>query len=451
MKFDRNILPPIDEKINFTFPKFTKIKLANDAELFFVEKKKIPIVQMQLLFNCGSNFDPAGKKGLANIFAALIDEGAGNMDALQLSDQLERLGTSIRIYCNHDFITASLLCLKENLDQSLSILKMILNEPHFHNKDFEREKNRILVTLQQHRDDPEIIADVLFEKKIFESQKMYSQFSAGVSTDISNLKLDDVKNFYEDNFKNSIVSIFCCGDIDRDELKSKLDSSILATSRECKRFKLHCGEVENKKIFVHHKVDSPQVELRLGVQVQIRNENNFYARQIVNFILGGQFSSRLNLNLREKLGLTYGIRSSFNYFMNASYFQIATSVDVDNSARAMDEIIREKKLLAQTITDEEIKFAKDSIVRRFPLAFETNSQIVNWLGSAFIYKLTNDYLEKYNSEIESVTKEKIIKTIDEDFRFEDIIVLVGDSKRIKKSLEKNIANDWQLVEEQLDF
>lgn len=451
MKFDRTIFPVIADKIEFDYPVYSLTNLKNRSPLYFVKKDKLPIVQIQLLFNAGSNFDPDGKNGLANLFSALIDEGAGGMSALQISERLEQLGTTIRISCNHDFILFNLLCLKEKFEESLMVLNSILNQPHFDEKDFKRELNRIKLSLRQYGDDPEIIADIFFEKILFDGAGLYNHFPTGLSSNLDAIQLKDIKKFYVETFCNAELAILSAGNLTEVELSAALEKLFDFHKKNITSIHLNNELHSRKKIFIHHKENSPQTEIRFGLRVDKRNEINFMPRTILNFIFGGQFSSRLNLNLREKRGLTYGIRSSYNHFKRAAYFQIAASVDVENIGVALNEIANEKNRLIETLTDEEIKFAKDSMIRKFPLGFETYSQIVSWLGSAYVFDLPENYLEGFSDRVYSVGRNELSAIYEKDFLADELIILVGDAEKVRKSLDENNIYKGEVVVQQCEL
>jgi zinc protease len=193
-----------------------------------------------------------------------------------------------------------------------------------------------------------------------------------------------------------------------------------------------------RKIYVLHKHESVQTEIRIGHLSSKRNDKDYFQKQILNLILGGQFSSRLNLNLREKHGYTYGINSRFNYLKDDAYFAISTSVNTKNTAGAINEILNELNNIYDGITETELAFAKSSITRRFPLNFETYSQIASNFGNKIIHNLTDDYFETFLSEVSNVKIEEVNKEATKSINPDcTIIVLCGDEKKIQEQL-KNI-------------
>jgi zinc protease len=190
-------------------------------------------------------------------------------------------------------------------------------------------------------------------------------------------------------------------------------------------------KISQQKNFIINKKDAVQTEIRTGHVSNKRSEKDFFQKQIMNLALGGQFSSRLNLNLREKNGYTYGVHSRFNYLKEAAYFEVSTSVDVENTVNALREIYSEINKIKGGITEEELAFAKSSLTKRFPANFETYQQISSNISSKIIHNLPDDYFETYINKVNSVSLDSVIKTvIDSIHPGELITVLVGDSKKI---------------------
>jgi zinc protease len=190
-----------------------------------------------------------------------------------------------------------------------------------------------------------------------------------------------------------------------------------------------------------------QTEIRTGHLSSKRNEKDFLQKQIINLVLGGQFSSRLNLNLREKHGYTYGVHSRFNYFKEAGYFAVSTSVDIENTANALREIFSEINMIKEGITEEELRFTKSSLTKRFPSNFETYGQIASNISSKIIHNLPDDYFETYIQRVNSVSLEEVNKiTVGSIYPDELITVLVGDSKKIIKQISKEEFGETIVIE-----
>ncbi len=456
MNKSRTKIPLPAEEITFHPPKINQQNLDNRLNILFVRKEKLPILQFNLLIESGSKFDSPNKLGTNNLLAALIDEGAGGLTGLEINDKLDSLGSDITIYCNHDYIYFSLTSLSENISPTLEILSKIIFEPHLLEKDFTRESNKIKTYLTQIIDDAEELADKIFDKIVYDKNDFYGSYTLGSLNTLENIKNDDIKSSHQNSILKNIYNFSIVGNINEDNILNLLDKyflSLLKGNRKTDQltnkdffYELTYNE---QKIYLYNKKDSTQTEIRIGHLTEPRNENNFIARNIVNTILGGQFSSRINLNLREKHGFTYGARSSFSYKKLGGHLEISTSVNIENTGEAVKEILKEMDLIRENITNEELEFSKSSLIRRYPLTLETYPQIASMLNTKIIFNLSDKYFEDYLENIKNIelkeVQETAIKYIHPD---NAVIVLVGDKEKIIDSLNKVNLNNFIKVDEE---
>lgn len=445
---------PTDE-IVFHFPEINQLKLNERTNIFFIKKEKLPIIQLNLLIESGSKFDPIDKSGTNNLLALLIDEGAGGLTGLEINDKLDSLGSDITIYCNHDFIYFNLTSLSENFAKTLEILSKIIFEPDFLEKDFTRERNKTQTYLTQILDDAEELADKIFEKIVYGENIFYGSYILGNLNTIKNIKNDDIKISHQNNILNNRYNFSIVGKMYEDNLINLLNqyfpfnlNKIKTDQNGDKKFSYKLI-YNHQRIYLYNKKDSTQTEIRIGHLTESRTENNFLSRNIVNTILGGQFSSRINLNLREKHGFTYGARSSFSYKKYGGHFEISTSVSIENTGEAVKEILKEMDLIRKNISNEELEFAKSSLIRRYPLTLETYPQIASILNTKIIFNLSNKYFEDYINNIKRIELEEVQETAIKYIHPENsVIVLVGDREKIIDSLNKVNLNNFIEVDEE---
>ncbi len=436
MSLNRSIKPIPTDEILFSIPEINEFKLENGLKVLFVKKDNLPIIQMNLIAECGSKFDPENKKGLANLFAMLIDEGAGSFNALELSDEFEMLGANFNIGCGNDTINFTLQTLTDNFDKALQIYSTVILSPHLNEKDFEREKRKIKIKILQIQDDPENIASSLFDKITYGENNPYSFQTIGYEDTITNISVNDVKDFYAQYFKPNNSSLIVVGDISIEILKEKLNRNLSSWANEnTASLEIKRNKKSSNQIYIFDKKGSVQSEIRIGHLTSKRNENNYFAKHILNTILGGQFSSRINLNLREDKGYTYGAFSRFNYLKDDAYFYVSTSVGQENTANAVNEIVKELSKIKDGVTAEELLFAKSSIIRKFPSSFETYSQIASILSGKVIYNLEENYFDNYINNIKNVTREEVKKSAEKNvFSHQLVIVIVGEKEKIEAGL-----------------
>lgn len=448
MLIDREKRPASSGEVNFTIPSVHSFTLSNGLKIFFSEKNELPIVRVIFFVNSGSRFDPDNMKGLCNLLTMCIDEGAGNYNALQLADEFEMLGAQFSVSCDPDVSLISLQILSENFTPALSLLSDVITRPHFNDEDFRREKNKALVRLNQVKAEPDYVADVSFEYFLFGKYCPYAFPVLGTERTIQNIQPGSVKNVYKTKFAPSNSAMIVVGNINYDSLLQQLELvlknwNIKSLSDQTT---LNVG-ISGEKVFIINKPDSLQTEIRVGHLSSKRNEKDFFPKQIINLVLGGQFSSRLNLNLREKHGYTYGVHSRFHYFREGGLFEVSTSVDVENTSNALREIHSEIIKIKDGISKVELDFAKSSLTKKYPSNFETYRQIAANIFTRVLHNLPDDYFETYIEKIQSVNLEDINKITNEIFYpYELTTVLVGDGKKIFNQLNKKEFGEVMVLE-----
>jgi zinc protease len=452
-KIDRSKKPLPENEINFSLPEIQKFSLDNKLEVYFVQKNDLPILQLNMIVNVGSKCDPDLKKGLANLTSMLIDEGAGNYDALELSDEFETLGSHFNIGTTQDNVFLSLQTLKENFQRSLDLFSTVITKPHLNQKDFEREKRKLLIRILQLKDEQDQIADLAFEHLIFKNSNPYSFPLLGDEKNVNNISIDDAKNFYNLHFNPADSALIVVGNSNLDELKENLNLFFAQWKpADISTIPINKSLINKTQIYLVHKEGAVQGEIRIGHLSSKRNEEDFYSKTLLNNILGGQFSSRINLNLREDKGYTYGASSRFVYFKDGGYFWVSTSVGSENTGNSVKEIMNELNAIKAGATQKELDFAKSSAIRRFPSNFETNKQIASNIAVKYIFSLPDNYFNNYIQNLKNVDLEEVnqaaVKNI---FPEESVIVIVGDKNKITNQLEKLNLGEIKLIDYPINY
>jgi zinc protease len=449
MSFDRSQIPqPIQEK-TFTLPKIKSFVLSNGLKVLCVQREFLPIIRMNLITGCGSIFDPKNKNGLANLFTMMIDEGAGDYNALELSEEFDILGSSLSANCNHDNIFLSLRTLSENFERSLELLSLIILKPHFNDQDFQRERRKIEVKLLQQKDEPEELAYLTFGHLVHGKNNPYAFPIHGYDDSISNINIDEIKEFYRNNFSPNNSSLIVVGNISEDKLIGSLENHLnywgSTSNLDVPKFEF----IKNKKsVSILNKEGAVQTEIRVGHRSSSRNTPDYFSKTMMNTILGGQFTSRINLNLREAKGFTYGATSNFSYYKNSGEFCVSTSVSSENTLPAVNEILKELENIKIGVTPEELDFARSSIVRKFPSQFESDGQIASNLSLLAIQNLPHDYFDNYTENIKNVSIEDVNKAAVNNIAMDEMsIVLVGDKNKLLDSFSTAGIGDVKIINE----
>lgn len=436
MNFDRKIVPNSDLEKSFSFPNYEKIKLNETSNLIYSYNDKLPVVQIIFTIKAGSKFVTSEKSGLSQLTSMMLDEGAGPYNALELNNKIENLGIRFTISSNDDSIFISVLTLNDNLEEVFQILNYVLTEPHFNEKDFQREKRKLLTSISQRKDNPDTLADIGFYHSIFSVNHPYRLSKSGYTESVNNISVDDIKEFYNKHFTKNGLIVSVCGNIGKDFLLRNLNSILNKLNHNNIYVNPTTNfELFNSSIYLINKPDAPQSEIRIGHQDKGVNNKDIFAKKLSNMILGGQFSSRLNLNLREKRGFTYGVSSNFDYMQELGLFRVQTSVSSNNTVETISEILKEMKVMSESISEDELSFVKSSSIKRLPLGFETVSQIASNYLNKFLLNLPEDYYNNYVNNISNIKLEDVLTASKKYIKAENsIIVICGDSKKYKNDL-----------------
>jgi len=434
---ERSVIPIPTKELLFNIPEIKFLKSGNGIDISFVHKEKLPIIYSEIIIFSGSRFDPPDKKGLGYLTSLLIDEGAGEFDALQLSEEFEKLGSVFSVSTDHDTTILSILSLTENFERSLELVSKIVLQPKFEEKDFQREKKKVLDRILQLKDEPSFIASSAFERRVF-GDSYYGFPEIGFAESVAKISNEDVKDFFAETFTSSNAKIVAVGNLKESEiveLFNKYFNGWTSSSDNTQHFEI--PKREKTSYYFIHKADSAQSEIRVGHISNKRNTFDFIPTRIMNTILGGQFSSRINSNLREKRGFTYGANSSFHYYKEAGLFEISTAVNIENTGEAIIEILKELNGIREHISDEEINFAKSYLIKQFPSRFETLNQIAKNLESLLIHSLPIDELINYTNKVQSVTNEEVISSAVKNVLPDQlVVVVVGDRKKVFEQLKQ---------------
>lgn len=442
---NRKIKPAASGSIHFNLPKIYKEKLNNGLEVYYVQKDKLPITKLNLILPAGSRYDDYGLEGISYLTALLVDEGTKKYTSLEFDNEIDKLGSSIDISTNVDNVFISLLSLEENLERSLELYSRILTEPRFDDESYEREKKKHLTKIIQSFDDPSYLAANAFQKVLFRNT-YYETPTLGNANSVNAITNNDVKDFNRKFYNSSDAKLVIVSSLDKDNIFTLLNK-YLAEWELKPEVKTHSLNQDNKpaKIYFIHKEGAAQTEIAAGHLSPKRNEIDYFSAQLANAIFGGQFSSRINLNLREDKGYTYGASSSFNFNKEIGYFSLSTSVQSEYTLHSITEIDKEIKGLREFISEEELAFAKSYMVKRFPSLFETFSQVAQHLSSQVIHNLPDDY---YDSYIENISSPSLTDVQEAAFKYMQPhniqYFIVGNKELIWDELKQN--DKFEVVE-----
>ena len=450
--FNRVDPPAAGEVKNFTLPQADKIFEPSGQSLYHYQRDILPIVNLIVAFPIGVKNEKADKQGFLHLLCAVLDEGTKNLTSLEFSDKIEFLGSSVSVHADYDFTLVSVQSLKDNFKPTMELVSEMLMHPRFDEQDFNRETNKALVRLRQMKDIPDAIVEKVYREVVYGKNKAYASSTYGKTETISKFKFETLSQWYNDVMMQQTPAIFSAGAFTSPEFSEILRTYPLSkNSITPDAISGYTPEVREAKIYIVHKESSVQTEIVMGHQTNGRTEFDFFTKIILNMIFGGQFSSRLNLNLREKNGLTYGVSSGFSHHVECGDFRISTSVSTSDTGKALKEIISETERLSQDITLQEVEFAKSSLINRFTLNFETNGQLVANSFTKHMFHLPDTYYETYIDNVMKTGLDGVVEAARKRILKNSFqIVLVGNAEEIEKSLlANNITIPIERVENDL--
>jgi predicted Zn-dependent peptidase len=423
----------------FALPSIQRRTLSNGLELVIVEHHDLPVVTLNMVLRTGAASDPTEASGLASITSALLDEGTQTRSALDISNELAAIGARLGTGADWDLSGVSILTVARHLDRALEIFTDVLTNPAFPERELELQRNSRLTTIMQRRDNPQDIAGVAYASLLYGRQHPYGHAIIGDEESVRAITNHDIKSFYETYYRPNNATLIVVGDVSPDSLAPRLESAFARWERA----PVPAASIatpsapEHAALYLIDKPGAAQSTLVIGQVGPMRSTPDYFPLLLMNMMLGGQFTSRLNLNLREDKGYTYGARTFFDYRRGPGPFAASTSVQTDVTKEAIEEILKELRGIRGEIpiTDAELDFSKQAVIRGFPRSFETPEQIANRLADVVLYGLPDDYFNHYIDNIRSVSREAVA---DVARRYLDpskmIILVVGDREAIEPGL-----------------
>jgi len=431
-------LPKPGPQPKLSLPPIEKTELANGLEIWMVEQKELPIVSMNLVLKTGSSNEPDAKVGVSTFMSQLLEEGTKTRTAADIANQLQSLGANINTGSGWDSTNVTLQTLTKNLDQALEIYSDVIQNPAFPAKELESRKTRSLIGLRQLRSNPNAISNVVYNKVLY-GEHPYGRVNNEAT--IKAITRDDLVNYYESNFRPNNGVLIVVGDFDKAELKSKIEKSFAnwkagdVSARSLPAAK----PIEKARIFIVDRPGSAQSVVSVGQVGVDRSNPDYYALNVMNTILGGGFTSRINMNLREDKGYTYGARSGWSFRRGAGPFSAGGDIQTAYTKEAVAEFIKELNDIrgGRPVTQKELEYNKQSLIRRFPAGFETVGQMSQQLANLVVYDLPDSYINDYIAKVNAITVEDVNRVAKQYLDPAKMaIVIVGDRKVIEPGLKE---------------
>jgi predicted Zn-dependent peptidase len=437
---DRTKPPGLAPTPQLDLPAIQKRALSNGLAVWLVESHEVPIVQVNVVVRAGAGDDPAGKFGTASLTAAMLDEGAGSRSALELADAVEFLGAGLTTTSSFDASAVRLNVPVERLRDALPLLADVTLRPTFPAMELERLRQERLTALLQARDDPASIAPMAFSRIVFGAMHRYGTGAVGTESSIKTLSIGDLTAFHAAYYQPANAVLVVVGDITPEAVLPQLEKQFggwRATAAPARRTPVPAApQIARGGIYIVDKPEAEQSQIRVGWVGVPRSTPDYFALIVLNTILGGSFTSRLNQNLREEHGYAYGAGSSFDMRLSAGPFVAAAGVQTDKTAESVREFFNElTRIITEPIGADEIAKAKNYIALGFPAEFESSADLSRQLEELIVYQLPDDYFERYIANVQAVTADaaqKVAQTYIQPPRF--AVVVVGDRTVIEAGI-----------------
>jgi zinc protease len=385
--------------------------LSNGLTVLHSENHSLPIVMVTLTVKAGQRHEPKEKAGLANLTAELLTEGTKNRSSREISEEIDFIGASLNASAENDFTTITLSVLKKDIDKGFGLFSDILLNATVPQAEIDRKREMVKGSLRQREEDPSFLAGRAFKKEVF-GEHPYGRLIEGSTNTLDTITKDDLVTFYSGFFlpNNAILSI--AGDLTSDELDSEM-KKYLGAWKKADLSLIPRADIEGKKAKSVIKIDRDltQANVIVGHLGISRDYPDYYAVSVMNYLLGGGgFSSRLMQSVRDKMGLAYDVHSFFSAYKEGGSFQIGVQTKNESANVALDEIFKQiERMQSEMVSDGELSDAKAYLTGSFPRRLDTSRKIADFFASVEFFGLGADYIEKYPSYINSVTKEDVLR------------------------------------------
>jgi zinc protease len=438
-RVDRTHPPTLPPSPALRLPSIQTATLPNGLQLAVVEMHKVPVVDVTLQLGAGTVRDPDGLPGLATFTATMLQQGAGTRGALEIADEAAYLGASLNTGAGYDVATASLHVPKRRLGPALDLLADVVLHPTFPDTEIARQRDLRRAQILQQRDQPVAMANVVFAAIVFGATHPYGRPQNGTETSTAALSRDRVLQFYQAYYRPNTTRMLVVGDITLNEAMRLVTARFggWARGEASPPAEASAPAAAARTIYLVDKPGAAQSVFRIGQVGVSRATPDYFALEVLNTILGGSFTSRLNQNLRETHGYTYGANSQFTMRRIAGPFVAAASVVTAKTDSALIEFMRElRRIRDEAVPQAELDKARAYITLGLPAEFETTQGAARQFSNLLLYGLPLDYFSSYIPRINAVAAADVQRVarqyLDPDHF---AIVVVGDRSKIEAGLQ----------------
>ncbi len=432
----------------YRFPDCHDEILPSGIRLVTAPVAKLPVVTVLVLVDAGSTNDPVGKEGIAALVAGTLLEGSERFDGAELAEKFEQLGTSVESGADWDSAFIKITVVSDQLEEATKLLGEVISSPIFPEREVERLKAERLAEILQLETEPRGLADEKFSEFLYAHESRYSTPDEGSTESVSALSQKDVEEFYRSRYRTGSTTVIVAGDISAANARTLIARAFerWPSGRAPSRPLIATARTTRRSVHIVNKPEAPQSELRTGHVGLPRKHPDFFPTLVMNAVLGGLFGSRINLNLREVHGYTYGASSFYDWRRGPGPFIVSTAVQSEVTAPALREILLEiDRIRSERISEEELSLARDYLDGVFPIRYETTAAIASALATLVIYDLPADYYETYRRNVRGVSAEAVLGAARSHLHPSELqTIVVGDARVIRDSVADLKLGDLHL-------
>jgi zinc protease len=433
---DRSKPPALGPAPSLKQPTIQKQKLSNGLGVWLVEHHEVPLAQINLIVRSGSAVDPIGKYGLGSLAAAMLDEGAGARSSLELADALEFLGANLSTTSSFDFSAVRMSVPVSKLADAMPLMADVALRPAFPANELDRLRKERLTALLQARDNPAALIQLAFPRVVFGPTHRYGTSANGLPPAIEAFTVADLQAFYRAHYRPDNATLLIVGDVTPALVMPMLEKAFGSWKAEGMAPLVAevpmAPQLKSRQIFIIDKPEATQSQIRIGWVGVPRSTADYAGLEVLNTILGGSFTSRLNQNLREDHGYSYGASSAFDMRLSAGPFLATAGVQTDKTGEAVKEFFNELNRIGTLVPGDELNKAKNYVALGFPGEFETTGDLARKLEELVVYNLPEETFAKFVGTVTSVTAADLQKLAARYIQPDKMaVVVVGDRKVIE--------------------
>lgn len=443
----------VNAQNSFKLPAYEKFTLKNGLTIYLMEQKEVPMINVSAVFPAGAIYD-GQQSGLANLTALALRHGTKNMSKSKMEEELDFIGASLNTYASKESSGLSARFASKDKDKVLAIIKDVLTAPLFDATEFDKEKQRVMVGLEQAKESPGAVIGNYFNQVIY-GDHPYSNPNNGRISTTGKLTAEDARKFYQSHYIPNGSAIAVVGDFNPKEMKTRLTALFGTWAKGTAPVdiaKKAVAKPTNNSVLLINKDDARETTFYIGGPGISRSNPDYVAIDVINTVLGGRFTSWLNDELRVNTGLTYGAGSGFTPLKNAGTFRISTFTATKNTEAAIDKTLEVfNRLHATGIDEKTLTSAKNYVKGQFPPNYETASDLAGLLTTMYWYGFNESFINNFEKNVDELTVDKAKQIIAKYFPKENLqFVMVGKAEDIRKIAAKyGKVTEVQIKEENL--